>query len=116
MNENGTFVAKKLPNEAQISPTNAIQLFDWQNDGDLDILLVGNDYGQQVESGRLDAGSGLLLENNGKANFIPIVARKSGFWANREARDLKMVRSGAGKSMFLVANNNSTPQLFQLTR
>jgi hypothetical protein len=116
MNENGTFVAKKLPNEAQISPTNAIQLFDWQNDGDLDILVVGNDYGQQVESGRLDAGSGLLLENNGKANFIPIVARKSGFWANREARDLKMVRSGAGKSMFLVANNNSTPQLFQLTR
>ena len=116
INENGKFVMKKLPNEAQIAPTNAIQFFDWQNDGDLDMLIVGNDYGQQVESGRMDAGNGLLLENKGKGNFSPVASRNSGFWASREARDLKILRSAGGKPILLVANNNSAAQVFQLAR
>lgn len=115
INENGKFVMKKLPNEAQIAPVYGIQFFDWQNDGDLDMLIVGNDYGQQVESGPLDAGNGLLLENTGKGAFKPVAPRNSGFWAPREARDLQVLRSG-GKPLFLVSNNNSTPQVFQLTR
>lgn len=116
INENGKFSMKKLPNEAQIAPVNAIQIFDWQNDGDLDILIVGNDYGQQVESGPLDAGNGLLLENEGKGDFSPIPARNSGFWATKEARDLKILRSAGGKPLFLVSNNNAAPQVFQLAR
>jgi len=116
INENGKFSMKKLPNEAQIAPVNAIQVFDWQNDGDLDILIVGNDYGQQVESGPLDAGNGLLLENKGKGDFSPIPARNSGFWATKEARDLKILRSAGGKPLFLVSNNNAAPQVFQLAR
>ena len=114
INENGKFTMKKLPNEAQIAPVNAIQLFDWQNDGDLDILIIGNDYGQQVESGPLDAGNGLLLENKGKGNFVPIPPRNSGFWATKEARDLKAMRSTGGKPLFIVTNNNAAPQVFQL--
>lgn len=114
INENGKFVMKALPNEAQIAPVYSIQCFDWQNDGDMDILLVGNDYGQQVESGPLDAGNGLLLENRGKGQFRAIAPRNSGFWASREARDLKPVRSG-GQTIFVVANNHSSPQTFLLS-
>ena len=116
INENGKFTMHKIPNEAQIAPVNAIQLFDWQNDGDMDILIVGNDYGQQVESGPLDAGNGLLLENKGKGSFVPVPARNSGFWANKEARDLKMLRGAGGKPFFLVSNNNAALQAFQLIR
>lgn len=115
INENGKFTMKKLPNEAQIAPVYGLQFFDYQNDGDLDILLVGNDYGQQVESGWLDGSNGLLLENRGNDNFVPVAPRLSGFWASREARDLKILKS-AGRSLFLVANNNSTPQVFQLNK
>jgi hypothetical protein len=112
INENGKFVMHNLPNEAQIAPVNAIQCFDWQNDGKMDIILVGNDYGQQVESGRLDAGNGLLLENEGKGQFRSIAPRNSGFWATREARDLKILRGAGGKRLFLVANNNGPVQVF----
>ncbi|MBL7827530.1 MAG: VCBS repeat-containing protein, partial [Saprospiraceae bacterium] len=111
INENGKFRMKLLPNEAQIAPVYAIQVFDWQNDGDQDLLLVGNDYGQQPESGPLDASNGLLLQNDGKAQFTAIPARHSGFWASREARDLKILKSG-GKRLFIVSNNNGAPQVF----
>lgn len=115
INENGKFTMKNLPNEAQIAPVYSIQFFDYQKDGDLDMLIVGNDYGQQVESGWLDGSNGLLLENDGKGNFTPVAPLRSGFWASREARDLKILKSAAG-SLFLVANNNSSPQVFQLNK
>lgn len=92
-----------------------IQCFDWQNDGDMDILVVGNDYGQQTESGPLDAGNGLLLENTGKGEFRAIAPRRSGFWASGEARDVKMLKSG-GSPLFLVANNNSATQAYYLIK
>lgn len=115
INEGGKFVMKKLPNEAQISPVMGIQCFDWQNDGDMDILIVGNDYGQQTESGPLDAGNGLLLENTGKGAFRAIAPRRSGFWASGEARDVKMLKSG-NTPLFLVANNNGATQAYYLIK
>jgi len=115
INEGGKFVMKKLPNEAQISPVMGIQCFDWQNDGDMDILIVGNDYGQQTECGPLDAGNGLLLENTGKGAFRAIAPRRSGFWASGEARDVKMLKSG-NTPLSLVANNNGDTQAYYLIK
>ena len=115
INEGGKFVMKKLPNEAQIAPVTGIQCFDWQNDGDMDILIVGNDYGQQTESGPLDGGNGLLLENTGKGTFRPVAPRRSGFWASGEARDVKILKGGSSP-LFLVSNNNSAPQAYYLIK
>ncbi len=115
INEGGKFVMRQLPNEAQISPVMGIQCFDWQNDGDMDILIVGNDYGQQTESGPLDAGNGLLLENTGKGVFRAIAPRRSGFWASGEARDVKILKNGSSP-LFLVANNNGATQAYYLIK
>ena len=114
INQGGRFTMQKLPTAAQVAPVYAIRVLDWQNDGSPDLLLVGNDYGQQVETGRIDAGNGLLLENDGRGNLKPIPAMASGFWATREARDVQVLRSAGGKKTIVVANNNDKLQVFQL--
>ena len=114
INQGGKFILKKLPTAAQVAPVYAIRVLDVQNDGVPDLVLVGNDYGQQVETGRLDASNGLILENDGHGNLQPVPALASGFWANKEARDVQVLRGGGGKKMLVVANNNDKLQVFQL--
>ena len=60
-NGKGAFEQRSLPNEAQFFPVNGIQCMDLNKDGKLDLLLVGNDYSTEVETGRNDAGIGLAL-------------------------------------------------------
>jgi len=43
-----------------------MQVDDYDGDGNLDILMNGNDYGTEVSVGRYDALNGLLLKGNGK--------------------------------------------------
>jgi hypothetical protein len=111
INNGGKFTMKALPNEAQFAPVYGIQVLEGPKPG---LLLAGNDYGQQVETGRCDAGNGLLLNNDGKGNLKGIPGRASGFWATKEARDLKILRGPGGKRLVVVANNNDKLQVFEL--
>lgn len=67
------FDIKKMPIEAQLFPVNAIDYLDYDKDGDLDLLLAGNDFSAEIESGRLDAGRGLVLENLGNKKWQSIL-------------------------------------------
>ena len=46
---------------AQMSPLNGMVTEDINHDGSLDLMIVGNDYGTEVSSGRFDACNGLVL-------------------------------------------------------
>ena len=111
-NQHGKFVARPLPTEAQFAPCNQILVQDFNGDNHADILLAGNSYAPDVETGRYDAGNGLLLTGDSKGNFQPVPNRWSGFWATKEARDMAKVNLANGKSLFLVANNNDVLQAF----
>ena len=78
-NTGNGFKAHVLPNLAQISPTQSILLQDFDKDNKIDILLVGNFYYNEVETGRQDAGNGLFLKGDGAGNFAPQTIRQSGF-------------------------------------
>ncbi|MDR0791938.1 MAG: VCBS repeat-containing protein, partial [Chitinophagaceae bacterium] len=69
---NGKFTMIPLPDEAQFSVINGMVIDDFNNDGNLDVLMSGNDYGTEVSIGRLDAMNGLLLQGDGKGNFRPL--------------------------------------------
>ncbi len=112
-NQNGRFVCHPLPVQAQVSPVNGILVEDFNRDGHPDILLAGNKYGIEVETGRCDAGIGALFLGDGKGGFSWLNNLQSGFWAEREARDLTLLRSTGGRRLVIVANNNDTPQVFQ---
>ena len=61
----GHFDFHALPAEAQLAPVYGIQAIDVDLDGLLDIALVGNDFGMEVQQGRADAFNGLVLRNTG---------------------------------------------------
>ena len=111
-NRDGKFIAHELPVAAQLSACNQIQSGDYNGDGHLDLLLVGNRYRSEVESGQYDASSGNVLLGDGKGGFKELTNRHSGFWACKEARDLAAIKLANGKSLYLVANNNAAMQAY----
>lgn len=103
---NGQFSAKELPIQAQFAPCYDIAIDDFNGDGNLDILTVGNSYMTEVETGRYDASNGALLLGDGKGNFQFLENSIHGFWAKKEARDLEKVTLSNGNKLYILANND----------
>lgn len=111
---NGQFSLKQLPNEAQFAPNMSILSDDLNEDGLADLILAGNLYGTEVETVRYDAGIGtVLMGSKNGMNVMPL--SQSGFFANKEVRELTWIKLANGKKAILVANNNDGLQLFELT-
>lgn len=84
----GKFVEMKLPAQAQYSPVMAIASFDYDKDGNNDLLLCGNINKARLRFGKYDANYGVLLRNDGKGNFAYIDQRQSGFSLRGDVRSL----------------------------
>ncbi|MBK8556369.1 MAG: VCBS repeat-containing protein [Lewinellaceae bacterium] len=110
-NKGGKFIRHSLPSQVQASPIFGILANDFNGDGKTDLLLAGNKYGFDVETGHCDAGTGVLLLGDGKGGFAWVPNLKSGFWANLEARDLALLHSKNGR-LVVVANNSGPLQVF----
>ncbi|WP_415376444.1 hypothetical protein [Patiriisocius sp. Uisw_017] len=101
----------KLPIEAQFSYVQDILIKDINMDGFLDIVVVGNNFGVDVESGRSDASNGLVLINNKKGKFAPLTKKESGFSTqNLDSRKIKAI----DESLIIVTNNSGPLQFFEL--
>ena len=111
-NVNGRFEARPLPMEVQIAPVNAMLAFDINKDGHRDLLMVGNDFGQQVETGRIDSGNGCILLGDGKGHFKSLPPRHSGLWATLDARSLCLIKTPTGENLVVVGNSNGRLQAF----
>lgn len=101
----GIFVLKQLPRAAQLSNINDGIAQDFNQDGNLDILVAGNLYAAEVETPRNDAGYGLLLLGDGKGNFKEVAYSKSGVFINKDTKDLALIKTVKGM-VILAANNN----------
>src|SRR6185312_16746819 len=77
---NGKFTVIPLPKEAQVSPLNGMVVEDVDGDGNLDVVINGNDYGAEVSTGQYDALNGLVLKGDGKGNFKPLSILQSGIY------------------------------------
>ncbi|MGB5356197.1 MAG: FG-GAP-like repeat-containing protein, partial [Eudoraea sp.] len=62
---NGEFQLHAFPLEAQIAPVYGILTTDVDQDKLMDIIMVGNDFGMEVQQGPADAFVGLILHNKG---------------------------------------------------
>lgn len=112
-NGDGSFSQNELPSDAQIFPVRELIVEDVNKDGQQDILLIGNDYGMQVESGRIDAGTGLVLLGEGSGNFKSIKSVESGFWAEGDTRDLAPITVN-GKRHYLIGVNAAALKILKL--
>lgn len=107
------FSFRTLPNEAQIAPINGIIVADLDEDGSDDLIIAGNNFDAEVETPRYDAGTGLVLKGNGKGDFIPVLARQSGFYAPWNVKDVDMLDLAGGQNRLLIlAVNDAAPGFF----
>ena len=112
--EGDQFAFTPFPRTAQSAPGRGIAVFDFTGDGRKDLLLAGNDYGLQVETGRIDAGNGVLLEQKEDGSFKVIPNTQHQFWASLDARDLKIVKLAGGRRAVVVVNNNNRSAVYTL--
>jgi hypothetical protein len=106
----GRYQAAPLPVKAQFAPVFGLVVQDFNGDGNLDILLAGNNRSVEVETGPLDAGMGQLLLGDGRGGFQCAV---SSFLAPGEVRDMKTLRKGDGRNWILVANSHGSLEVWE---
>lgn len=102
---NGQFSLHELPVMAQVGPVFGMTVGDYDQDGNLDVLLAGNDYGADLLTGRLDAFHGLLLKGDGKGRFVTQTPGQSGFGFDGNAKALVQMPYGTNQSLILTSQN-----------
>lgn len=115
-NEGGeTFSVRALPLPVQIAPVFGMETGDYDADGHLDLLMVGNWYAPNVRTGRADAFTGVFLEGDGTGHFSPEDGTESGFFVDEDGKGLAQVSTG--ERPLLVATQNAGPlDIFQPKR
>lgn len=108
----GKFKITNLPLVAQFSPVFGMVTGDYNNDNNLDVLLVGNSYAPEISSGRDDAFIGLYLRGDGKGDFNPVSIANSGFLADKDAKSLAKLVLADGHELIIVGNNNANVQAY----
>ncbi len=112
-NDNGRFIAKPLPQLAQLSSINQFVVEDFDTDGNLDVVLAGNLYNAEVETPRNDASFGLFLKGNGTGDFVAKTMMESGLKVIGDVRGMELL-SKKGKKHLLIAKNNDSLQLIKV--
>ena len=108
----GNFTIKLLPKEAQFSCICAISCSDVNKDGQLDILLGGNNYEFKPQYSRLDAIYGGVLLQNDSGGFEWESYENSGFFVRGEIKNILPFKDKTGNRYFIVGRNNDTPKVF----
>ncbi len=108
----GKFEIKPMPFEAQESPIFGMQSEDVDGDGNLDVLMIGNDYGMDPYSGRHDAFNGLFLKGDGKGNFNAVAMNKSGFFVKGDAKALAKIHTAKNEDIFIATQNQDSLMVY----
>lgn len=109
----GTFKIHALPIEAQFGPIYGILPKHLDNDNKIDLLLVGNDYGMEVQQGRADGLIGLALKNSGKSDFESIPIEDSHFYVPGDAKSLVNLSLNNEKSLVIASQNNDSLKVYE---
>ncbi len=111
---NGKFTLVPLPVEAQFSALNGMETGDFDGDGNLDVVINGNDYGTDVSIGRYDALNGLLLKGDGHGNFQPLSILQSGIYIPGNGKALVKLRDTKGNVLLAASQHKDLLKVFKL--
>ena len=113
-NDNGLLTIKPLPTEVQISTINGIVGEDFNQDGELDLLIAGNKFESEIETTRADGSPGSLLIQNANRNYTALSIAESGFFVPYNVKVLQQIKLGqSGRAGILVGINDGPLKLFK---
>ncbi|MBW3627690.1 MAG: VCBS repeat-containing protein [Gemmatimonadetes bacterium] len=108
----GKFAIRRLPNRAQLSPAFGMLTGDYNSDGNLDLLMVGNSYATDTQAGWEDASVGSVLLGNGRGQFRYLSGSESGFFVEGDAKGIAEIRRDGAPPLLLVTQNNDSLRTF----
>lgn len=113
-NDGDQFRVTPLPRLAQISPSDGVQVADFDGDSIQDILLTNNFFGPQPETGYFDGGVSWLLKGNGNGEFAAVWPNESGVVLPDDNNGLSVADfDGDGDFDALVGVNSGETQLLE---
>jgi hypothetical protein len=110
----GKFTIKKLPSRVQLSCICGIACADINQDGNLDLIMGGNNFEFKPQYSRLDANYGTVLLGDGKMNFKWLDYNTSGFAIREEIKHLKSFKDSKGKTFLVTAINDNKPKIYAI--
>ncbi len=112
---NGKFEARPLPSLTQVAPVNGMIVEDVNGDGFLDVLMVGNDFGNEIFVGRYDAFSGIVLIGDGTGEFTPVECDQSDFLVAGDAKAAAKLYNSDRQAIYLISQNRDALKVFSRT-
>ncbi len=107
-----SFTITPLPIKAQVAPVYGMLAKDIDGDGNLDVMMVGNDYSMDPYSGRHDAFNGLCLKGDGNGNFADMKLTKTGFFVKGDAKGLASVHTARNEDIIIATQNQDSLRVF----
>jgi enediyne biosynthesis protein E4 len=101
----GKFKMHLLPNEAQFAPMYGALCNDFDGDGNMDVLSVGNSFSTEVQTGRYDAQGSLFMKGDGKGNFLP---NRSMLFLKGDNKSIIQLNAFDGTAIILVGTNSDS--------
>ncbi len=104
-NTGSGFVRHALPSEVQFAPAYAMTLLDYNKDGNMDLLIGGNQSSIRIRMGVIDANFGQLFEGNGKGTFSYVSQSRSGLKITGDIKSLQLIDIRGVKYLMAGINN-----------
>ena len=86
----------------------------FDGDGNLDLLINGNDFGTEVSTGRYDALNGLQLKGNNGKGGTPLPIAGSGIYLPGNGKALVKLRGAANSYLLAVSEHAGPLRVFHL--
>jgi hypothetical protein len=108
----GKFQLSALPLQTQIAPVFGMTVTDVNDDNFLDVLLIGNDFGNEVAVGNLDALNGMILLGDGKGGFEVQGNGVNGFNVSGDGKALAQLNDSENQ-IVIASQNKDSLKVFQ---
>ena len=109
-NDQNTFRFIPFKNELQVSPISSFLAYDFNADGEKEILTAGNYFGVSPFHGRFDSFPGALIFDENQF----ILGNKIGLDFNQKAIKKLNIFTVKGKQYLLTTINNDSTQVYQI--
>ena len=111
-NENNSFRFVPFKNELQVSPISSFLEYDFNADGEKEILTAGNYFGVTPFHGRFDSFPGALIFDENQI----ILGNRIGLDFSQKAIKNLNIFTVEGKQYLLATINNDSAQVYQITK